>query len=398
MTLGSGIARTPLPLGFNAGGVNCGVRRHRPDLGIIISDEPAVAAGVFTQNRFAGAAVTYCQAILPSESVRAIITNSGQANAGLGSEGEKANGEMAFEVAKALGCYPRQVLTASTGVIGQPLDLKKILPAISHLVDYVDETAEGFALAILTTDLIPKTVTTTVTLSGGDVRITGICKGSGMIHPNMATMLGYLLTDVEMSPTQAQKFLKNAVDVSFNMISVDGETSTNDSVFLLANGASKVALTTVDDEQTFYAALEQMSIVLAQSIAADGEGAGKLLEVRVTGARSASAARIAARSLTASPLIKTALNGEDPNWGRILARLGADHASSEDFTKLEVSVQSEKLFSCGRALPFDRDHVRSLMKKSKVQIDIELNSGDAVATAWGCDLSKKYIEINSEYA
>lgn len=399
MTKGPGIARTLLPVGFSAAGVNCGVRRYRPDLGIIISDRPATAAGVFTQNALAAAPVRHCQAILPADSVRAIITNSGQANAATGPEGERANREMAFEVAKELGCYPREVLTASTGVIGHELDLTKILPAISHLVMRADETAENFALAILTTDLVPKTVTTTVDLSGGMVRITGICKGSGMIHPNMATMLGYLLTDAELSPTKAQVFLKAATDVSFNMISVDGDTSTNDSCFLMANGASGVsACATEADELKFREALTEIAIVLAQSIASDGEGASKLVEVNVTHGISESVVKQAARKVTMSPLVKTAMHGEDPNWGRILAKLGEEHVTAGELEKMELKVQGAILFTNGKPVDFDRELVKALLKTHKIRIDIDLGSGSAEATAWGCDLSAKYVEINTEYS
>ncbi len=398
MTPGPGIGRTLLPKGFLAAGVNCGVRRYRPDLGVIISEPAAAAAGVFTLNQCAAASVTYSRALLPSEAVRAIITNSGQANAATGPEGEKANREMAFEVAKELGCYPRQVLTASTGVIGPQLDLGKIIPAISHLVSRADETAENFALAILTTDLVPKTVTTVVELSNGAVRITGICKGSGMIHPNMATMLGYLLTDAELTPTKAQTYLKEATDVSFNMISVDGDTSTNDAVFLMANGASGVSIHAGEDELKFKSALKDVAILLAQSIAADGEGASKLVEVQVRGALSASVARQAARGVTMSPLVKTAIHGEDPNWGRILARLGAEQVSSEEIAKMTLMIQGCTLFENGRPVPFDRDYVKTHLRKHKIVIEVDLKSGSEQATAWGCDLSKKYVDINTEYS
>ncbi len=398
MTPGPGISRTPLPKGFLAAGVNCGVRRYRPDLGIIVSEPAATAAGVFTLNQLAAAPVIHSRQLLPSESIRAIITNSGQANAATGAEGEKANREMAFEVAKELGCYPRQVLTASTGAIGPQLELEKIMPAISHLVSRIEETAENFALAILTTDLVPKTVTTVVELSTGSVRITGICKGSGMIHPNMATMLGYLLTDAKISPTKAQLYLKAAADLSFNMISVDGDTSTNDSLFLLANGASGVTVHDGDDEIKFRSALENLSIMLAQSIASDGEGASKLVEVQVKGATSEATAKKAARGVTISPLVKTALHGEDPNWGRIVARLGAENVSAAELARMNLSIQGCLLFTEGQPVKFDREHVKSLLRKHKILIEVDFRSGRDQATAWGCDLSKKYVDINTEYS
>lgn len=398
MTPGPGIGKTPLPKGFLAAGVNCGVRRYRPDLGVIISEPAAVAAGVFTTNQCAAAPVTYSRALLPAESIRAIITNSGQANAATGPEGDRANREMAFEVAKALECYPRQVLTASTGVIGPQLDLGKIIPAIGHLCSRADETAENFALAILTTDLVPKTVTTLVDLSGGVVRITGICKGSGMIHPNMATMLGYLLTDAQLSPTKAHAYLKEVTDVSFNMISVDGDTSTNDATFIMANGASGVNVQSEADEAKFKQALRDIAVLLAQSIAADGEGASKLVEVQVKGALNLGVARQAARGVTMSPLVKTAIHGEDPNWGRILARLGAEQVSSAELQKMSLMIQGCTLFDDGKPVPFDRDYVKTHLRRHKIVVEIDLKSGPETATAWGCDLSKRYVDINTEYS
>ena len=249
MTLGPGLARTILPLGFSASGVNCGVRRYRPDLGILISDRDSVGVGVYTQNECKAAPVLYSKSLTPSARIRAIVTNSGQANAATGAEGFRANESVVKGVAECLGCLPEQVLIASTGVIGVPMETGKILQAIPELLDRAADTAEAFALAILTTDLVPKTVTTEVVLSQGSVRITGISKGSGMIDPNMATMLGYLLTDAAVPAPLAQRLLTEAADLSFNMISVDGETSTNDCVFLLANGASGVSVP-VDDDGT----------------------------------------------------------------------------------------------------------------------------------------------------
>lgn len=398
MTPGPGIGKTPLPKGFLAAGVNCGVRRYRPDLGVIVSEPSAVAAGVFTTNQCAAAPVSYSRALLPSNSIRAIVTNSGQANAATGPEGDVANQKLVDEVAKTLNCQPQQVLTASTGVIGPQLDLGKILPAVNDLCRRVDETAENFALAILTTDLVPKTVTTLVELSNGTVRITGICKGSGMIHPNMATMLGYLLTDLQLSPQDAHAYLKDVTDVSFNMISVDGDTSTNDATFLMANGASGVSLTTESDKIQFKRALREIAILLAQSIAADGEGASKLVEVLVKGALDPGVARQAARGVTMSPLVKTALHGEDPNWGRILARLGAEQVSPAELQRMSLSIQGCTLFDDGRPVAFDRDHVKSHLRRHKIHVEIDLKSGPEEATAWGCDLSKRYVDINTEYS
>jgi glutamate N-acetyltransferase/amino-acid N-acetyltransferase len=397
MTPGPGIARTPLPKGFTASSINSGVRKYRPDLGIIISDRDCVAAGVFTQNECKGAPVLFSQAILPSPKIRAIITNSGQANTATGAQGREDNWRMALAAANAVGCLPHQVLTASTGVIGVPLDIEKITAAIPALPDRAGHTAEPFAVAILTTDLVPKTVTTEVVLSGGTIRITGICKGSGMIHPNMATMLGYLFTDAGIHQDLATPILKEVTDLSFNMISVDGETSTNDSVFFLANGASGVMVETSEDESLFRKALTDIAQHLAQAIARDGEGATKLVEVNLKGAPDTELARRAARGLTISPLIKSALHGEDPNWGRILARLGADRVPAGCLDRMSLSIQGTQIFDCGKPVAFDRLAVRQLLKEDAILIGIDLASGQAEAVAWGCDLSKKYVEINAEY-
>ncbi len=296
--------RTALPKGFLASGVNCGVRRYRPDIGLIISEQPAVAAGVFTLNEAAAAPVRYTKALLPSDNVKAILTNSGQANAATGSEGVEKNLMMVSACAKALGCDINQVLVASTGKIGDQLDTEKILPAMGELVERANDAAESFATAILTTDLVPKTVTKVLKLSGGDVRLTGIAKGSGMIHPNMATMLGYILTDAKITKEHAVQLVKKTADVSFNMISVDGDSSTNDCSFLMANGASGVSVMNDKDTLAFNKAVEEISIFLAKSIAADGECATKLIEVDIVTPRAA----LRARSRSLEPLISTLIS------------------------------------------------------------------------------------------
>lgn len=398
MTPGPGVRRTPLPKGFLASGVNCGVRRYRPDIGMLISDRPAVAAGVFTLNQCQAAPVLYTKKLLPADNVRAIITNSGQANAATGAEGIEKNLMMVSAAAKSLECDANQILVASTGKIGEQLDIEKILPSMGELVSRANDCAESFATAILTTDLVPKTVTASLTLSEGTVRITGISKGSGMIHPNMATMLGYLLSDVKITKEYAAQLIKKTADVSFNMISVDGDSSTNDCCFLMANGASGVELKTEKDFQKFEAVLEDIAIFLAKSIAADGEGASKLIEVQIKGCSDQALAKRAARGVTLSPLIKTAIHGEDPNWGRILARLGAEQVPAEELDRMTLRLQGILIFEKGAPAAFNRDDVRALLKQSQVKIEVSLNSGKFGATAWGCDLSRKYVDINTEYS
>ncbi|MBX3017051.1 MAG: bifunctional glutamate N-acetyltransferase/amino-acid acetyltransferase ArgJ [Bdellovibrionaceae bacterium] len=398
MTPGPGLQRTLLPKGFFASGVNCGVRRYRPDMGLIFSDVPATAAGVFTTNACAAAPVHYSKALLPGKGIRAILTNSGQANAATGEQGVKDNLAMVEACAAALQVQPNEVLVASTGVIGKPLEMDKIIPGMPELAARLTDVTENFALAILTTDLVPKSMTTMVALSTGVVRLTGIAKGSGMIHPNMATMLGYLLTDAQIEPGMCHLMLKEVVDESFNMISVDGDTSTNDCVFMMANGASGISLAQQKDIQTFRKALLEVAQFLAQSIAADGEGATKLVEVEVRGLPDVELARVAARAVTTSPLVKTAIHGEDPNWGRILAKLGTAGIPANAFREMNLSIQGKEIFKNGAPLAFDRDEVRKELRLSKVRIEVDFGTGGHRATAWGCDLSKKYVDINTEYS
>ena len=249
----------------------------------------------------------------------------------------------------------------------------------------------------MTTDLVPKTVYKTLTLQGKTVTITGIAKGSGMIHPNMATMLGYLLTDVQMAPAQAQSMLTDVTNNSFNMISVDGDTSTNDSVFLLANGESGVGLAQAEDIATFQQALQDVAILLAKSIARDGEGATKLIEVQIVNAPDIDLAKSVARSLTVSPLIKTAIYGESPNWGRLIGRLGMAQVPAELLATLSIRCQDLLLYDQGQAATEDLQALRIGMREDTVVLTIDLKSGDHHATAWGCDLSERYVKINAEY-
>lgn len=397
MIPGAGIFRTLLPKGFTSGGINCGVRSYRPDLGIIISAQPSVAAGVFTKNTCKAAPISYCIDLLPTDNIRAIITNSGQANAATGEQGIIDNLTMVECVAKHLDCHSHQVLAASTGVIGQQLEIDKITTSIPALLNETSTIAEKFALAILTTDLIPKTVYKTVELSHGSVHITGICKGSGMIHPNMATMLGYLLTDAKLTMAQTQTLLKQATDCSFNMISVDGETSTNDCVFMLANGCSNVAITDEADWQLFQDAINEIAITLAKSIAHDGEGATKLIEASISGLDDLEIARQLAKALITSALIKTAIHGESPNWGRIVARLGAEQIPEALLAHCEIMFQGELVFANGKPFPFNKEQLKNKMQQDTIYITVDFKHGPHHATAWGCDLSARYVKINAEY-
>lgn len=399
MKLGPGIAKTPLPKGFFAGGMNSGVRKYRPDVGLIVSDTDMVAAGVFTQNEAKAAPVIWSQKLVPSNKIRAILTNSGQANAATGEEGIKNNYLMVKACADVVGCAPEEILVASTGMIGVHLNLDLINKSLPELAARVTNTAENFANAILTTDLVPKTVSTKLTLSNGEITITGIAKGSGMIHPNMATMLGYILTDAKISPKEAHTFLKTAVDQSFNMVSVDGDTSTNDCAFLLANGSTGVELMSAADTELFQNTVTEICQLLAQAIARDGEGATKLIEINLHGAKDLDLARKAVRGLTVSPLFKCAIHGEDPNWGRILARLGAEGIPSAELNQMTLKLQGEEIFKNGAPLIFDRDKVRGLLRTDTVLVEILFpeTANIPVVKAWGCDFSKKYVDINAEY-
>lgn len=398
MILGAGIFRTHLPIGFSSAGINCGVRLYRPDLGMILSEKPCCAVGVFTQNVFCAATIHYCRELLPSTQIKAIITNSGEANAATGKVGMKRNALMAKSLAQALNCHSEQVLTASTGVIGKPLSIKKIIKAIPKLCQSTTRWAEKFALAILTTDLVPKTVFKKIMLSTGMVSITGICKGSGMIHPNMATMLGYLLTDVQLDNSNAQVILKDICDKSFNMISVDHEISTNDSVFLLANGMSGVKLKTSKDKKIFYDALLEVAITLAKNIVQDGEGATKLIQAQINGAKTENQAKIAARSIITSPLIKTAIYGRSPNWGRILSRLGSTGISASEINACQIKIQDINVIDNGLPIAnLDTEKIKKKLSEETIEILVKLPLGNCGATAWGCDLTEKYIEINSGY-
>lgn len=387
-----------MPKGFLATGVNSGVRRYRPDLGIIKSEFPCVAAGCFTKNTFKAAPVLYNMDLLPSKSIRAIVVNSGHANAATGEQGMIDNLELATQTANTLGVEQNEVLVASTGVVGEKLPMMKLVPALPQATRAFGDTINNFALAIMTTDLVPKFCSETFEVGGKTVTLTACAKGSGMIHPNMATMLGFVVTDAQISTELLQSTLRSVTDESFNMISVDGETSTNDMVLALANGASGASIVEGESLKTFTKALKTVCESLAISIARDGEGATKLITVHVHGSADLELARESARMITISPLIKSAIHGEDPNWGRILVRLGQTGVPAELFTKLKISLQGICVFENGAPQPFDRAAARQALQGDHATIKVFLGGGPFEATAWGCDLTKRYVEINTEYS
>ena len=388
------------PSGFRASGLHCGIKANgKPDLSLIVSDVPASAAGVFTTNLAKAAPIYLCQDHLAASQghAKAIITNSGCANACTGPQGEADAKEMAQLAAMALACDPSQVLVASTGVIGVNLKMDKIRSGVPQAVAALDANGgSAAARAIMTTDPFPKECAVEVTTPAGAFRVGGMCKGSGMIEPRMATMLGYLTTDAAVDPVLLSRAVAEASRYTFNAITVDGEPSTNDCVLALANGASGVQ---IDDAlyPALFAGFRAVAQELALGIVRGGEGATKLIAITVTGAASDADAWMAARAIANSPLVKTAVHGGDPNWGRLVAAAGRSGAQFV-LSGARVQIGSLVLFENGR--PFDELAPKAadyLMGKD-LQIEVNLGAGGNYrATVWTCDLSAEYVKINAEY-
>jgi glutamate N-acetyltransferase/amino-acid N-acetyltransferase len=383
--------------GFRAAGLHCGLKRETRDLALIVADPPATPAGVFTRNMCAAAPIRLSRSHINAEHIHAILANAGTANAATGEEGYRVAVYCAEELAYRLGCTPGEILVASTGVIGVLLPGEKIVGALDELIGRLSvEGGVEAAEAIMTTDTVLKQRACDVPLSAGTVRIGGIAKGSGMIMPNMATMLAFLTTDVACERHQLQRLLRAAVDATFNRITVDGDTSTNDCVFLLANGAAGVELTARDEER-FYESLEDVCRGLAHAIVRDGEGASKFIAVRVAGCACVTDADAIARTIATSPLVKTAAHGGDPNWGRILAaagRAGVDFDSGQ----IEIHLNGVCTYANGAVVPFDRSALAAKCRAPEQEIRIVLRAGDAGATIWTTDLSHGYIDINVAYS
>lgn len=392
--------------GFLAAGVAAGVKkRHadKKDIAVIYSQFPAAAAGVFTTNRFCAAPVIVSREVAAGGRARAVVANSGNANACTGEQGEADARGMAGLTADLLGIPAAEVFVASTGVIGYALPMEAIEAGIKQTVKALSRGGgKDAAFAIMTTDTFPKEASESFELRGKTVTIGGIAKGSGMIHPNMATMLGFITTDIAIEPQALDQALRLAAAASFNMITVDQDTSTNDSLIVLANGAAEnTLLRAVDaDFPHFCAALERVCVKLGKMIAKDGEGATKLCEVEVSHARSLKDARLAAKAVAASSLVKAALFGNDPNWGRIVCALGYSGAAF-DPGKVDVTLISafgaEAMMRQGNPLPFDEEKARNILKEKEVKICLDLKEGAFAATAWGCDLSYDYVKINADY-
>ncbi len=385
--------------GFVAGAVRAGIRENvdRLDLGILHSEQACSAAGVFTSNRVKAAPILVCQKHLADGRVQAIVANAGCANACTGEEGLREAYEMAELTAVKLGIRSEDVLVASTGVIGSCMPMERVRAGIGDIV-LSSKGGDDLALAIMTTDTVPKQIAVRFDCQGRRYTVGGVAKGAGMIHPHLATMLCFLTTDAPVRGDFLDAALRQAVDASFNMITVDGDISTNDMVVVLANGLA--AGEPLDAEhpaaEPFCEALTLVCTHLAKAICRDGEGATKLIEVRVEGAASEADARRAARGVAGSLLVKTAVYGEDINWGRILAALGGSGADmTED--KATLYLSDVCLYRRGRALDHDERAARAALAGAEVELRLDLGLGDGAATAWGCDITEEYVRLNSAY-
>ncbi|MDZ7793484.1 MAG: bifunctional glutamate N-acetyltransferase/amino-acid acetyltransferase ArgJ [Spirochaetia bacterium] len=396
-----------LPHGFSAAGFSGNIKAEGLDMALLLSDRPAASAGVFTTNRVTAACIDWNRELCGSP-MRAVLMNSGNANACTGAQGIQDNRRLAADIAGGFKTEPEQVFMASTGVIGVPLPIEKMASAVSALPQSPDapdsssESLDRASRAIMTTDLKPKVCSYSFTVGEKTAKITGMAKGSGMIHPNMATMLGFIMTDVEIQTPLLQHLLKNAVDDSFNMISVDGDTSTNDMVLSLANGASGIKITSPDSQewQEFKEGLNYVTRELAIMIARDGEGATKLISATVEGALTLQDARTLARGVVSSNLVKAAFFGEDANWGRVLAAMGYSGGTFDPHA-VDILFRSEAgevlMMESAAPMPFDEEKAASILAAAAVEVVIRLYEGTGLATAWGCDLTYEYVKINGSY-
>ncbi len=392
------------PKGFKAAGIHCGIRANKSknDLSLIVSDVPCAAAAVYTQNKVKGAPIAVTKKNISDGKAQAIVCNSGNANT-CNADGIEIAEKMCQLAAEATGLKAEDFVIGSTGVIGQPLPIQPIasgLPKLAAALSY--DGSEGAALGIMTTDTVKKEYSVSFTAGGKTCAMGAIAKGSGMIHPNMATMLAFITTDAAISPAMLQKALSEDIIDTFNMVSVDGDTSTNDTVAILANGmAGNEAITSTGaDYDAFVEALHYITVSLSRGIAGDGEGATKLLECRVTGAPDKQTARIVAKSVITSSLFKAAMFGEDANWGRVLCAIGYAPADF-DINKVAVSLSSEKgeIAVCenGSGVEFSEEKAAEVLSAKEIIISVTLGEGTSEAVAWGCDLTYDYVKINGDY-
>ena len=390
--------------GYKANGVHCGIRKNRikNDLSLIVSETVASCASVYTTNKVFGAPITVTRNNLKDGKAKAIICNSGIANTCCTGGVEVAE-RICKAAADALGCSENDIVIASTGVIGQPLDPEPIEKGLPELVAGLNENgSDDAAMGIMTTDTVKKEIAFEFELGGKTCRIGGIAKGSGMIHPNMATMLVFITSDVAISPAMLQKALSSDIKNTFNMISIDGDTSTNDMVTVMCNGAAGNEMITEEGEDfaVFMKALNTVNINLCRMIAADGEGATKLLECKVTGAKTEEDAKKTAKSVICSSLLKAAMFGADANWGRVLCAIGYSGADV-DVKKIDVSFESKagKIDVCknGEGIEFSEELAKTVLSEDEIDILVDLNDGDFASVAWGCDLTYDYVKINGDY-
>ena len=387
--------------GFSASGVHCGIRKNKTkrDLALIYSSVPASAAAVYTTNLVKGAPLVVTKQHLADGKAQAIICNSGNANT-CNANGVAIAEQMSELLGQALHISPSDVVVASTGVIGQPLDIAPIAAGIPELVNclgpHSDEAAEG----IMTTDTKRKEIAVSFTAGGKECRIGGICKGSGMIHPNMATTLAYVTTDAKCDSADLQKMLHNAIDKSFNMCTVDGDTSTNDTMILLANGASGVEVKTEEDKAALAGLIEHICIDMARRIASDGEGATHLIVVESYGLPTEHDARLVAKAIAGSTLFKAAVFGRDANWGRIMAAAGYSGADV-DPTKADCIIKSSagevQVMKDGFGTDFSEELAKAVLTEHDITVIVDFHSGDGKAVAYGCDLTYEYVKINGDY-
>ena len=391
-------------LGFTANGVHCGIRKNhsKKDLSLIFSEVPASAAAVYTTNLVKGAPLVVTKKHLQNGTAQAVICNSGNANT-CNANGIEIAEEMSALAAKALNISADDIVVASTGVIGQPLSIGPIAEGLPALAAGLSrEGGKAAAEGIMTTDTVMKEVAVEFTLGGKTCRMGGIAKGSGMIHPNMATMLVFLTTDASITPDMLQKALSGDIANTFNMVSIDGDTSTNDMVTVLANGmaGNEIVCAEGEDFTTFMTALNTVTVALCRKIAGDGEGATKLLECKVSGAADLATAKTVAKSVICSSLLKAAMFGADANWGRVLCAIGYSGARV-DVNKVDVSFRSAAgtILVCkdGAGVDFSEEVAKKILLEKEIEILVGLNSGDVNSTAWGCDLTYDYVKINGDY-
>jgi glutamate N-acetyltransferase / amino-acid N-acetyltransferase len=388
------------PKGFKAAGIKAGIKKSgNPDLAIIYTEQEAAVAGTFTQNAVAAAPVLVSRQVIQGGKVHAVVANAGCANACTGAQGLQDAKEMADCTAAALGCKPNEVIVGSTGVIGVLLPMDKLRAGIKKAAAELTEHGSVDAgNAIITTDTYSKACATEVEIGGKKVRFGAIAKGSGMIQPNMATMLCFITTDAAIDAKLMQEALSDIVGLTFNMISIDGDMSTNDMAVVMANGAAGNAkITTKDkDYDVFYATLKSICTGLAQRIASDGEGATKFLTIHVTGTKSFADAKTVAMSIAKSPLVKTAFFGEDPNWGRVICAVGYAGVPMTP-EKTVVKFGGIPVYANGVGAKFDGDKLHDVMAEHDILIEVEMGLGEAEATVWSCDFSYEYVKINGEY-